>query len=177
MQRYRRVKLVKGRGGGICTASLGFSSLVSTSGSCSLQSPFSVTVKSCFEFSSGARGTLAAGSPDSLFVQWPVLCHVWEFHPAGACPDPWRSLSTISISIYWQYHWAEFYYKTWPCLTWLRGCKKLMRAASVAQGRVWQHLCSSWGWLLVIGRICSIQGRRHLLTWCNLEFLHSSQVL
>lgn len=58
---------------------------------------------------------------NSVCVQWPVLCHVQGFHPAGACPDQWRSLSAISISIYWQYHWAEFYYKTWSCLTWLEG--------------------------------------------------------
>lgn len=163
MQRYRPVKLVEGRRSGICSAILDFSSLVPTLGSCSLQSPFGVTVKSCLEFSSEARGSLLQGlQTHSACVQWPVLCHVWEFHPAGACPDPWRSLSTISISIYWQYHGAELDYKTWPCLTWLRGCKKPMRAASVAQGRVWQRLCSSWG--LVIGNRQDLHHRSaHLL--------------
>lgn len=58
MQGYRPVKLVEGSG--ICSAILDFPSLVPTSGRCSLQSPFWVTVKSCFERPSGAGGSLAA---------------------------------------------------------------------------------------------------------------------
>lgn len=98
MQRYRRVKLVEGRGSGMWSAILGFSSLVSTSGSCSLQSPFSVTVKSCFEFSSGARGPLAAGSPDSL-----CLCSVTSLVPCLGISSCWGLPWSTEISIYYQH--------------------------------------------------------------------------
>lgn len=98
MQSYRPVKLVEGRGSGICSAILDFSSLVSTLGSCSLQSAFWVTVKSCFEFSSGAGGSLAAGSPDSL-----CLCSVTSLVPCLGISSCWGLPWSMEISISYQH--------------------------------------------------------------------------
>lgn len=98
MQRYRPVKLLEGRGSRICTAILDFSSLVPASGSCSLQSPFWVTVKSCFEFSSGAGWSLAAGSPDSL-----CLCSVTSLVPCLGISSCWGLPWSMEISIYYQH--------------------------------------------------------------------------
>lgn len=105
-------------------------------------------------------------------VQWPVLCHVRGFHPAGACPDPWRDLYLLSVSLSTDGIIGQSFI-TKLDLVWLdcevdtgqhgSGCD----STSARVG----------GWFLVTGRICSTaQGTRDLLTWCSLQFLHSCQV-
>lgn len=174
MQRYRRVKLVEGRGRwnlhchpGLLILSAHFRQLLSSESFLSHCQELLWIFLRCMRITGCKLSRLNS-------VQWPVLCHVRGFNPAGACPDPWRSLSAISISIYWQYQRAEFYYKTWSCLTWLRGW---YRPAWLRAGRD-STSARVGGWLLGTGRICSTaQGTRDLLTWCSLQFLHSCQVL